>query len=376
YPVSVSVTDDDGGSTTAGTSVTVNNVAPSAVVLNSGTINENDTFTLTGSFADPGTQDTHQVVISWGPGEGSTTLNLAAGVLNFTASHQYLDDNPTGTPSDSIGIGVTVTDDDTGSATASTSVTVNNLAPVVAPIVAPTDPVAAGSPSPVAVSSSFTDVGTLDTHTAVWDWGDGTASPGTVTESGGSGTVAGTHTYMAAGVYTVKLTVTDDDTGATPVTSGFVVVFDPSAGFVTGGGWIDSPAGAYTPDPTLTGKASFGFVSQYHVGTSIPDGNTQFRFHATDFDFKSTNYEWMVIAGPKAQYKGTGTVNGTGTYKFLLTATDGQRPGGGGVDKFRIKIWNAATGVVVYDNQMGASDTSDPATALAGGSIQIHDNSH
>src|SRR5262249_31476418 len=155
---------------------------------------------------------------------------------------------------------------------------------------------------------------------------------------------------LAAGVYTVTLTVTDDDTGATSVQSGYVVIYDPSAGFVTGGGWIDSPAGAYPADPGLTGRASFGLVSPSPVGTGGPDGNTQFKFHAAGFDFRSTSYDWMVIAGPKAQYKGTGTVNGAGTYKFLLTATDGQRNGGGGVDKFRIKIWDPVTGVVVYDN--------------------------
>src|SRR5262249_26011542 len=90
YPIAVTVTDNHGASGTAGTSVTVNNVAPSNVVLNSGALDENGTFTLTGSFTDPGTQDTHTVVITWGPGEGSTTLNLAAGVLSFSASHQYL----------------------------------------------------------------------------------------------------------------------------------------------------------------------------------------------------------------------------------------------------------------------------------------------
>ena len=30
---------------------------------------------------------------------------------------------------------------------------------------------------------------------------------------------------------------------------------------------------------------------------------------------------------------------GAGNYKFMLTATDGQLPGGGSYDKFRIKIW-------------------------------------
>ncbi len=37
------------------------------------------------------------------------------------------------------------------------------------------------------------------------------------------------------------------------------VVYDADAGFVTGGGWFNSPKGAYTPDTSLTGKATFGF---------------------------------------------------------------------------------------------------------------------
>jgi hypothetical protein len=43
-------------------------------------------------------------------------------------------------------------------------------------------------------------------------------------------------------------------------------------------------------------------------------------------------------------------------YAFLLTCTDGKLSGGGGVDKFRIKVWNKATGAIVYDNKLGASD--------------------
>ena len=78
-----------------------------------------------------------------------------------------------------------------------------------------------------------------------------------------------------------------------------------------------------------------------------------------------------MVAGAKAQYKGTGTVNGAGNYSFLLTATDGQLPGGGAVDKFRIKIWGS--GGVVYDN-VGGSDDIDSANpqTIGGGSIVIH----
>lgn len=67
-----------------------------------------------------------------------------------------------------------------------------------------------------------------------------------------------------------------------------------------------------------------------------------------------------------------GTVNAAGNYGFLLTAIDGQLPGGGGADKFRIKIWNIATSAIVYDNQMGALDGDAPNTTLGGGSIVIH----
>lgn len=126
-------------------------------------------------------------------------------------------------------------------------------------------------------------------------------------------------------------------------------------------------------DPTLAGKATFGFNSRYQKGKTVPAGETQFQFQAGDFKFHSTAYEWLVVSGAKAQYKGVGQVNGAGNYGFLLTATDGQLTGGGGVDKFRIKIWDRPTGTVVYDNVLGASDAMDAANpqALGGGSIVV-----
>ena len=50
----------------------------------------------------------------------------------------------------------------------------------------------------------------------------------------------------------------------------------------------------------------------------------------------------------------------------------GDEPGGGGVDKFRIKIWDRATGDVTYDNKRGSSDDTTDLTVLGGGSIVIH----
>lgn len=81
-----------------------------------------------------------------------------------------------------------------------------------------------------------------------------------------------------------------------------------------------------------------------------------------------------MVAGAKAQYKVSGTINGTGDYGFLLTATDGQVYGGGGVDKFRIKIVDKVAGTVVYDNVPGSSYDIDMANpqAIGGGSIVVH----
>ena len=79
-----------------------------------------------------------------------------------------------------------------------------------------------------------------------------------------------------------------------------------------------------------------------------------------------------MISGTRAQFKGSGTVNGAGDLGFLLTAVDGQPPGAGGTDRFRIKIWDRATGQVMYDDQAGAGDSSDPTTALVEGKIALH----
>ena len=150
-----------------------------------------------------------------------------------------------------------------------------------------------------------------------------------------------------------------------------IVVYDPDGGFVTGGGWIDSPLGAYTPNPSLTGRTSFGFNSKYQRGATIPTGNTEFQFRVANLNFKSTSYDWLVVGGAKAQYKGSGTINNSGNYSFILTAIDGQI-NSGGQDKFRIKIWDKLTGNVIYDNQISSGDSENPTTIIGGGSIIIH----
>lgn len=255
-------------------------------------------------------------------------------------------------------------------------VTELNVAPEVTTVSLPADPVAVGTS--VDLSAAFIDGNTQDTHTGAFDWGAGPVS-GIVSESGGSGTLDLAQAFATPGVFAVEAVVTDGDLEGRRSSlldePGYVVVYDPTGSFVTGGGWIDSPAGACSwtgCDASTTGKANFGFVAKYRRGANVPTGETQFRFKAGDLDFRSTHYDWLVVAGARAQFKGVGEIGGLAGYGFLLTGIDGDVQGGQGVDRFRIKIWDLSTETVVYDNQRGSDDTSNASTALGGGSIQIH----
>jgi len=68
-----------------------------------------------------------------------------------------------------------------------------------------------------------------------------------------------------------------------------------------------------------------------------------------------------------------GTINGQGSYGFMLRAVDAALTPISEEDLFRIKIWDtAADDMVVYDNQMDAVDDADPITTIQGGSIVVH----
>jgi hypothetical protein len=127
----------------------------------------------------------------------------------------------------------------------------------------------------------------------------------------------------------------------------------------------------------MSGRASFGFTSKYLKGATKPSGQTEFQFQTANLNFHSSDYDWLVVGGARAQYKGTGTINGSGSYKFLLTAVDGDLLAAGTPDRFRIRIWHhddpSNTDVVDYDNQVdsGAEGGNLEGTAIGGGSISI-----
>jgi hypothetical protein len=113
-----------------------------------------------------------------------------------------------------------------------------------------------------------------------------------------------------------------------------------------------------------TGKATFGFVAKYKKGADVPEGNTEFQFKAGDLNFHSTSYDWLIVTGKNyAKFKGTGTINGAGAFKFHIWAGDNSPD----PDTFRIKIWTedeSGNETVIYDNR----DDQE----IGGGSIVVH----
>ena len=94
----------------------------------------------------------------------------------------------------------------------------------------------------------------------------------------------------------------------------------------------------------------------------MPTGQTEFQFKTAGQNFHSFSYEWLIVTGSDfARYKGSGTINGEGDYKFMLWAGDSEP------DTFRIKIWEEdeeGVETVIYDNGFDQP--------IGGGSIVVH----
>ena len=134
---------------------------------------------------------------------------------------------------------------------------------------------------------------------------------------------------------------------------------------MTGGGWIISPTGrtglgtTYICRPTLTGKANFGFVSKYQKGANVPTGNTEFQFKEANLNFKSTNYEWLVVQAPRPSTRAPARSTAPATTASCSPPSSNARRRGQVPDQ----DLEQAMGAIVYDNK------SDQA--IAGGSATV-----
>jgi len=298
--VGLRVRDEEGLTGTATALVTVQNVAPTVEAGPNQMADEGSPISFSGSFTDPSASDTH--IYFWDFGDGSNASDT------LTPTHYYADNNI-------YTVTLTVTDDDGGVGTDTLTVTVNNVAPTVE----------AGSDKTgnegdaVSFSGFFTDPGADDTHTIFWDFGDGTYTIGTLIP---------THVYGDNGVYTVTLTVTDDD-GGFGVDTLTVTVYNVAPTVYAG------------PDQTV-------FLGQ----TVIFSGSF------TDPGTKDTHtYFWGFGDGTNASgtLMPTHVYTAAGNYTVTLTVTDDD--GGFGVDTLAVNVFEAEfNDVAVIDVALSASE--------------------
>jgi PKD repeat protein len=151
-------------------------------------------------------------------------------------------------------------------------------------------------PSPMNVGSMVTASGTFtesdmdSTHTVKWDWGDGSASDGTVDETLKS--VAGSHVYTAPGTYTVKFTVTDGPGSARTSDSATITI-----------AVVSPPVADFTASPT----------------TGLAPLLVQF----TDASTGAASLSWAFGDGATSTLQNPShTYISPGSYKVTLTATN------------------------------------------------------
>jgi hypothetical protein len=180
-----------------------------------------------------------------------------------------------------------------------------------------------------------------------------------------------THTYQQPGIYEVVVEAKDACGNVETSIYEPIVVYHPSETFVTGGGWFNSSLSAVRCMPgksifdfiyknkniykhdreiqQLIVKAHFSFIVRHQINQTAPSGNLQFYIQKGDLNFSSNTFDWMVIINnTQVIVQGSGTINGSGNYGFLISAVDGGKQG---IDGFHIKIWDKDDhDTVIYDN--------------------------
>jgi PKD repeat protein len=185
YTVTLTVQDDDGGigTDTAQVAVTQGTTQPTASFTFQPAVPiEGDSV----QFTDTSTAGTYPIVSwSWDFGDGLTSQQRSP-------LHAYAENG-------NYTVELSITDSNGASSSFSLPLVVNNAAPVAD--AGPDRVVRVGEL--VSFSLSIRDAGTWDSHTVVWDFGDGHQAKGRSVR----------HAFSSAGAYTVTATASDDDGG-------------------------------------------------------------------------------------------------------------------------------------------------------------------
>ena len=218
----------------------------------------------------------------------------------------------------------------------------------------------------ISLTASFTDPGTGDTHTAIIDWGDGTVTPTTVTEAGGSGTTAGTHTYNSVSIFTVTVTVTDNngDPGKDSLkirTGNTSPVAQNDSATVAEGGSVAVNVLANDSDPEED-PLTITAVTQGSNGTVTISGDSVTYSHGGS---QTTADSFSYTIGDDNGGSATATVSHYGSQTTADTFSYTISDGNGGSD-------TATVSITVTSANDAPIATGDAGTVLEGGSVTIN----
>ena len=198
----LTLSDDDGATATAATSITVNAVplGLQGVQIVSA-VNAGEESVLHGQICDENPQQSYQLQANWGDGSAPQTVNYPAGTEDFTLTHTYPLDS-SGLQGGSYPVALTLTDSDGVQATATTTAVVYKRVELVL----------LGGPWNVIAGDSACFVGEIAAPeygmTATVNFGDG--SPLKTFSISGAEFTTPSHTYATAGQsYGVSVQVND-----------------------------------------------------------------------------------------------------------------------------------------------------------------------
>jgi PKD repeat protein len=293
YSVGLQVTDDGGLTDTTTATFTVTNVAPAVTVSVPGTADLGIAASLSGSFTDVGTADTHTYL--WDFGDGGTNSTSLTPTHTWASNGTFL-------------VSLTVTDDDGGVGVATANIVVQNDPPVTN--AGPNQSGVEGQT--LSFAGSFTDAGSG--HTYLWVFGDGATSSASLTP---------THTYVDDGTFTVSLSVTDaggltntDTLTATIANVSPTITSTPTTTAVESSTWTYSAAAtdpgtsdtltwstsgstpawvSVSPLGVVSGTPPLGSAGQHAITVDVSDGDggADSQSFVLDVDFLDTDLDGL-----------------------------------------------------------------------------------
>jgi len=202
YQIVITIVDDHGAMDSAVWNLTVVGNLPQVEVGPDASIDEGSTFMSNGYFIKT-EEGVYTATVDYGDGSGLQPLDLSTN-YTFILNHLYLENGV-------YTVDVAIFKDGTSYISDYAFVTVANVPPTITSLSSsPSNPVQLGTA--INFEGFFTDPGFLDNHNALINWGDGLetslALPAEIYQ------VNGDHMFTSAGMYTITLTVTDDDGGS------------------------------------------------------------------------------------------------------------------------------------------------------------------